>query len=92
VTFTSHIFREYDIRGLADTELDDELAYHLGRAFATKLRRENKKTISVGYDLRQSSTRIFSALAKGLVESHDQGGCWRPWRLVCGFVFLFVSI
>ncbi len=64
-----HIFREYDIRGFADTELTDETAYAIGRAAATTLVREGKKKISVGYDLRKSSERIYKALAKGLVES-----------------------
>lgn len=66
--FPEHIFREYDIRGLADTELTDDVAYHLGRAFGTVLIKENKKTISIGYDLRKSSTRLYAALAKGLME------------------------
>ena len=65
----SNIFREYDIRGLADTELTDEVMTAVGRAFGAKLRRENKKKISLGYDLRKSSERIFKALSSGLVAS-----------------------
>ncbi len=65
----SHIFREYDIRGVADTELTDELARQIGRAFATTLGREGKKRISAGYDLRKSSARIFQALLQGLLAS-----------------------
>ncbi len=64
----SHIFREYDIRGLADTELSDEVAKGIGQAFATILTGEGKKEIGVGYDLRKSSTRIFKALTEGLLS------------------------
>ena len=64
-----HIFREYDIRGLAETELTHEGVYGIGRAFGTALLRENKKKISVGYDLRTSSLRIFNSLSKGLLDS-----------------------
>ena len=69
MTLPSHIFREYDIRGLADEELTDEVAYGIGRSFATLLARENKRRISVGYDMRTSSTRIFKSLLAGLMES-----------------------
>jgi len=65
----SHILREYDIRGLADTELTDEVTYSVGRAFATALLREGKKKISVGHDFRPSSDRIHAALLKGLTDA-----------------------
>jgi phosphomannomutase/phosphoglucomutase len=65
----ANIFREYDIRGLADTELTDEAMFAIGRAFGSKLRREKKKKVSLGYDLRKSSVRIFKALSEGLVAS-----------------------
>ncbi len=32
-----HIFREYDIRGIADTELTDEFVMSIGHAFGTWL-------------------------------------------------------
>ena len=35
------IFREYDIRGVYDTDFDKEFAYHLGRAFVTYVRRKS---------------------------------------------------
>lgn len=67
--FPENIFREYDIRGLADKELTDEVVYGIGRAFATLLRREGKKSISVGYDMRTSANRLKTAIIKGLTES-----------------------
>ena len=65
----SHIFREYDLRGLADTELTDELARGVGRAFATVLYAEGKTQIAAARDLRTSSARIHAALVQGLLES-----------------------
>ena len=58
-----HIFREYDIRGLAGSELSNYVAESIGKAFGTLLSREGKKKISVSYDLRTSSTRLQKAPA-----------------------------
>ena len=63
----ANIFREYDIRGLADTELSNEAAASIGRAFATVLSRENKKKVSIGHDLRASSPRIYRSVTESLV-------------------------
>lgn len=65
-----HIFKTYDIRGLVDTELSPEFAYHLGRAFATFIRRElggKAPTVAVGYDMRPSSIPYEAEIVKGLV-------------------------
>ena len=62
----SHIFREYDIRGLADSELTDAVARGIGRAFAMALMGENKKKTALAHDLRPSSVRIREALLEGL--------------------------
>lgn len=64
-----NIFREYDIRGIYHTDLDEEVAYNLGRAFATKLYSLGKDTMIVGYDNRFSSVSLEASLVKGLTES-----------------------
>jgi len=64
----SQIFREYDIRGLADEELKDDLIRCIGHAFAALLVRENKKTICLGHDMRPSSARLKTALLAGLLD------------------------
>lgn len=69
MTIPSQIFREYDIRGLAEQELKDDLAEAVGRAFAATLKKENKKKISVGHDVRPSSERLLGALVQGLLDS-----------------------
>ena len=67
--FKPTIFREYDIRGAADVELQDPDVTQLGRAFGTYLRRHAGKRISLGRDNRLSSLRLRDALVRGLKES-----------------------
>jgi phosphomannomutase/phosphoglucomutase len=61
------IFRKYDIRGIADKDLTDEFAYHLGKAFGTYSRRKKLTNIAVGKDVRKSSPRLFENIAKGII-------------------------
>lgn len=63
------IFREYDIRGIYPSELDEKFAYLLGRAFATKLLSLGKNKMIVGHDNRLSSESLEKNLVKGLTES-----------------------
>ena len=63
-----NIFREYDIRGVYNEELNESVAYHIGRAFGTNLRRKNIKSTVVAYDNRLSSKSLEENLVKGLVE------------------------
>ncbi len=65
---SSTIFREYDIRGIADRDLPDELVKHLGRAIGSYLKARNGKVMALGTDCRLSSPRLRSALASGLME------------------------
>ena len=64
-----NIFREYDIRGIYGEELDDETAYHIGRAFGTNLVRKNIPSTVVAYDNRLSSESLEKNLVQGLVDS-----------------------
>lgn len=52
------IFREYDIRGLADTELADPVVERIAMAVSAIYVREGKKEIALGMDGRPSSPRI----------------------------------
>ncbi len=62
------IFREYDIRGVADSELLSPDVEQLGRGLGTYLRRHGGgANINVGQDCRLSSTRLREALVKGLL-------------------------
>ena len=57
-TLNPEIFREYDIRGVADRDLDRRVCHLLGRAFGTFLRRAGKRRIALGRDCRLHSRRI----------------------------------
>jgi phosphomannomutase/phosphomannomutase/phosphoglucomutase len=59
-------FKAYDVRGRVPDELNEELAYAIGRAFAAFL---NARQVVVGYDIRLSSVTISAALSRGLCES-----------------------
>jgi len=63
------IFREYDIRGIAEEELLDPDVETLGRALATYLIRHSGRTISLGCDCRLSGSRLRDALLKGLLAA-----------------------
>ena len=65
----STIFREYDIRGVADTELASADIIDLGRALGTLLRRNSGRRINLGRDCRLSSPRLHDALLEGLLKS-----------------------
>ena len=63
------IFREYDIRGIADEELLDDDVQALGRGLATYIIRHSGTTICLGRDCRLSGQRLHDALIKGLVDA-----------------------
>ncbi|SIQ61239.1 phosphomannomutase [Aeromonas sp. RU39B] len=58
-------FKAYDIRGKLGEELDEEVAYRIGRAYAQLL---TPRCVVVGGDVRHSSEALKNALARGLME------------------------
>jgi phosphomannomutase/phosphoglucomutase len=63
------IFREYDVRGLHETDLTDPVVTDLGRAFGSYVRRAGGKTVALGRDFRPSSPRLAAALESGIRET-----------------------
>lgn len=59
-------FKAYDIRGKVPSELNTDLAYKIGRAFAKHV---DAKKVVVGYDIRKSSLEICEALINGLTDA-----------------------
>src|SRR5579863_2157038 len=59
-------FKAYDIRGRIPDEINDSLAYDIGRAYAAFVRPKN---VAVGRDIRLSSTELATALKRGLMDS-----------------------
>lgn len=64
-----HVFREYDIRGVADRDLPDELAHALGLALGTFWTRRGASRVALGRDCRLSSPRLHAALRAGILET-----------------------
>ncbi|NCP03550.1 MAG: phosphomannomutase [Deltaproteobacteria bacterium] len=58
-------FKAYDIRGRVPDELNDEIAYRIGRAYAEFLQPQR---VVVGRDIRLSSAALCAALAQGLMD------------------------
>jgi phosphomannomutase len=63
----ANIFKAYDIRGIYPTELNEQTAYRIGRAFATFL---GAKQVVVGRDMRLSGPALHAEVLRGLT---DQG-------------------
>ncbi|HEX2433095.1 MAG TPA: phosphomannomutase/phosphoglucomutase [Gaiellaceae bacterium] len=60
------VFKAYDVRGLYPSELDEEGAYAIGRAYAEHF---EPKRIAVGHDMRLSSPSMADAVTRGAVEA-----------------------
>ncbi len=63
------IFREYDIRGIADRDLTEESVELLGLGIGTLMRRKGKARISLARDCRPSSDPFRDALTAGLTAT-----------------------
>ncbi|WP_020162420.1 phosphohexomutase domain-containing protein [Cycloclasticus pugetii] len=59
-------FKAYDIRGQLGEELNEDIAYRIGRAFGTFL---NAKKVVVGGDIRETSPALKQAVANGLKDA-----------------------
>lgn len=68
---SSHIFREYDIRGIVEKDLDPQVTRQVGRAYATVLREtgSDSPTVVVGQDNRPSSPSLAEGLIQGLTAA-----------------------
>ena len=64
----SHLscFKAYDIRGRLGTELNEDIAYRIGRAYGQIYQ---PKTVVVGSDIRLTSEGLKQATARGLIDS-----------------------
>ena len=75
-------FREYDIRGIAGTQITEADVTRLGRAFGTYLLRQGKRRITLGRDIRPSSEKFREALLEGMLATGlqvtDLGTCPTP--------------
>ena len=65
----TNIFREYDVRGIYPTGINEEFAYIFGKAFGTYIKKFNKYKCVVGHDNRYSSDSITKNLIKGILST-----------------------
>jgi phosphomannomutase len=63
------VFKAYDVRGLYPSELDEEGAYAIGRAFVEQF---EPKSIAVGRDMRVSSSSMAVAVIQGATEGGSE--------------------
>ena len=67
INHQSKIFKAYDIRGIYPDDLNEEIAYLIGRAYVKFLKKKKPK-IAVGRDNRLSSPALFKSLVGGMTE------------------------
>ncbi|MDQ2910812.1 MAG: phosphomannomutase/phosphoglucomutase [Actinomycetota bacterium] len=60
------VFKAYDVRGIYPSELDEEGAYAIGRAFVVQF---EPRKIAVGHDMRVSSPSMAEAVIRGASEA-----------------------
>ena len=64
-----NIFREYDLRGIYQKEIDESDAYTIGRSFGTYIKKFNETKTIIGHDNRTSSPSLSKALISGILDS-----------------------
>ena len=65
----SAIFREYDVRGIYGEDLNEDVAYTVGKAFGSYISKLGQNKVIIGHDNRQSHEVIYPALMKGILDS-----------------------
>ena len=58
-------FKAYDVRGRIPDEINESLAYDIGRAFAALV---DPRRVAVGHDIRLSSPQLAAAVKRGLTD------------------------
>ena len=69
VKIPENIFREYDIRGVADTELASPIVNEIAKGFGTWLAGHGVQKAVIGGDVRFSTPRIRKSFTDGLLET-----------------------
>ncbi len=65
----TEIFKAYDIRGIVDESLTEDMVYAIGRAFGSEAQAQNQARVCVARDGRLSGPRLLQALIDGLLAS-----------------------
>jgi phosphomannomutase/phosphoglucomutase len=64
-----NVFRAYDIRGIVDANLTEDLVYWIGRAFGAEAQQEDQNKVTIAGDGRISTPALKESLARGLTDS-----------------------
>ena len=64
-----YIFREYDIRGIVETDFTPEVVTALGRAYGTYVKRAGGNRVSISGDVRITTPRLKENFSKGLIKT-----------------------
>lgn len=76
------VFREYDVRGIVDKDLNFDFVYDLGRAIGTYAIPRGVRTMTLGMDCRLSSPEYHDTINKGITSTGiniiDVGLCATP--------------
>jgi phosphomannomutase len=60
------VFKAYDVRGVYPTELDEDGAYRVARAYTEHF---EPQSVAVGHDMRTSSPAVFAAVVNGVADA-----------------------
>jgi phosphomannomutase len=66
VALEPHVFKAYDVRGVHPTELDEDGAYRIGRAYVDEF---SPRRIAVGRDMRVSAPTMAEAVVRGAADA-----------------------
>jgi len=66
VSINPGIFREYDIRGITGTDIDEEVFKIIGKAYGTYMKNLGTSRLSIGRDCRLSSPELAGAMTRGI--------------------------
>ncbi len=65
----TNIFREYDVRGVYPTDLNEDVSYTFGKAYGTYIKKFNQTECIVGHDNRLSSDSLTKSLIEGILST-----------------------
>ena len=66
-----NIFRGYDIRGIYGDDLDENVVYTIGLAYAKYIKKNGYNRCVIGRDNRSSSLPLSEALIQGILEGEE---------------------
>ena len=63
------VFREYDIRGISETDFSDDVVIKIGKSFGSYIKREGAKKIAISGDIRLTTPRLKENLIAGVLST-----------------------